>query len=75
MTFFILWNTKEDILKNVFILSMRSCFGLPYQYGEKIFVKISSFVFSRRKSVIPVLNNMSVRVNYPFKISEHNSLL
>jgi len=71
MSFFLLVNTKEDILKNdlnFVTIDFHRIFFFFY-YGSQwcqttvwfqSFFKIASFVFSRRKKLIQVCNNLSV---------------
>lgn len=54
MTFFLEWNTKEEILKNVWA-PMGLCFK-PYWKKTETFFKISYLVSYRRKRVIKINN-------------------
>jgi len=72
MSFFLLLNTKEDIQ-----CAQRKSM-VPNNCWFQTFLKISPFVFSRRKKLIQVCNNLRVSkcwqnftflVEYPFKIT------
>ncbi len=63
MIFFLLLNTKEDILKNVGKHTAAGSHWLPV-YGKKITMEINGyrqlFVFIRRKKLKQVLNNLRI---------------
>jgi len=70
MSFFLLLNTKEDILKNdwyfgtidfhsIYFLLWKSMVPITTDWFQSFF-KISSFVFSRRKKLMQVCNNLRV---------------
>jgi len=71
MSFFLLMNTKEDILKNVSNQTVAGPHRLPYYEGKILWksmgsikcpvtniLQIYSFVFNRRKKCIQVWNNL-----------------
>jgi len=68
MSFFLLLNTKEDILTNDWNFDTIDFHSFFFYYGSQCqttvwflsFFKISSFVFSRRKKLIQVCNNLRV---------------
>ncbi len=64
MTFFFLWNVKEDILKNVGNQTVSNEWELRL-CGCQISFKIYSFVFHRRKKCIYVQNNL--RMSKPWQ--------